>query len=82
MPGAPLLNVGRHPHLSLLFPRPQGGARGGGGGGGTDSLSMGTNCKTTAALFGQRTVPVLLPPNLQPPLFMETQAQLIETNTE
>ena len=50
----------------------------GGGGGGTDSLSLSTNCETTAPLFGQRTAPVLLPPNLQPPLFMDNQAQPLE----
>ena len=34
-----------------------GDERGGGGGPGTDSLSLGTNCDTTAPLFGQRTAP-------------------------
>ena len=51
-------------------------------GGGTDSLSLGTNCETTAPLFGQRTAPVLLPPNLQPPLFMGAQGQPLEINSE
>ena len=50
----------------------------GGGGGDTDSLSLSTNCETTAPIFGQRTAPVLLPPNLQPPLFMVNEAQPLE----
>ena len=53
-----------------------------GGGGGTDSLSLSTNCETTAPLFGQRTAPVLLPPNLQPPLFMDNQAQPLEISVK
>ena len=48
------------------------------GEGGTDSLSLSTNCETTAPRFGQSTAPVLLPPNLQPPLFMDNQAQPLE----
>ena len=55
---------------------------GGGGGRGTDSLSLSTNCETTAPLFGQRTAPVLLPPNLQPPLFMDNQAQPLEISVK
>ena len=53
-----------------------------GGGGGTDSLSLGvgTNCESTPIIFGQ--APVLLPPNLQPPLFMDAQEQLLEINSE
>ena len=53
-----------------------------GGGGGTDSLSLSTNCETTAPLFEQRTAPVLLPPNLQPPLFMDNQAQPLEISVK
>ena len=45
----------------------------GGGGGATDSLTLSAN-----PLFGQRTAHVLLPPNLQPPLFMDNQAQPLE----
>ena len=41
-------------------------------------MRLGTNCKTTAPLFGQRTAPVLLSPNLQLPLFMDTQEQPLE----
>ena len=52
------------------------------GGGGTDSLSLSTNCETTAPLFGQRTASVLLPPILQPPLFMGAQGQPLEINIE
>ena len=48
------------------------------GGGGTDSLSLSTNCETTAPLFGQRTAPVLLPSNLQPPLFKDNTSQPLE----
>ena len=41
------------------------------GGGGTDSLSLGTNCETTAP-FLDKGQPLVLPsPNLQPPLFMD-----------
>ena len=54
----------------------------GGGGGGTDSISLSTNCETTAPLFGQRTVPALLPPNLLPPLFMDNQAQSLENSVK
>ena len=54
----------------------------GGGGGGTDSLSLGTNCETTAPPFWPLTAPVLLPPNLQPPIFMEAQGQPLEINIE
>ena len=50
--------------------------------GGTDSLSLSTNCETTAPLFGQRTSPVLLPPNLQPPLYMGAQGQPLDINHE
>ena len=39
-------------------------------GGGTDSLTP---------FFG---APVLLPPNLKPPLFMDAQGQLLEINIE
>ena len=52
------------------------------GGGGTDSLSLRTNCETTAPLFGQGTAPVLLPPNLHPPLFMDNQAQSLEISVK
>ena len=46
--------------------------RGGGGGGVTDSLSLGTNCKTTAPFFNNGQPLVLPIPNLQPLLFMDT----------
>ena len=49
------------------------------GGGGTDSLSLGTNCETTAPLFGQRAAPILLPPHLTPPLLIDAQEQPMET---
>ena len=49
---------------------------------GTDSLSLGTNCETTAPIFGQRTAPVFIPLDLQPPLFMDAQGQLLEINIE
>ena len=48
---------------------------------GTDSLRLGTNCETTALppLFFDKGQPlVLLSPNLQPPLFMDTQEQPLE----
>ena len=53
----------------------QGMGGGGGAGGGTDSLSLGTNCETTAPLFDKGQPLVLLSPNLHPPLFMNTQEQ-------
>ena len=52
------------------------------GGGGTDSLSLGTNCETTAPPFWLLTTPVLQPPNLQPALFMEAKGQPLEINIE
>ena len=51
-----------------------------GGGGGADSLGLGTNCETTAPppFFDKGQPLVLLFPNLQPPLFMDTQEQPLE----
>ena len=60
-----------------------GGGGVGEGGGGTDSLSLGTNCETAPPLpFWPLTAPVLHPPNLQPPLFMEAEGQPLEINIE
>ena len=64
--------------LQSLTPYPGGG----GGGGGTDSFSLGANYETTAPLFGQRTAPVLLPPNLQLPIFTDAQGQPLEINSD
>ena len=51
-------------------------------GGCTDSLSLCTNCKTTAPpppFFWDKGQPLVLPsPKLQPPLFMDTQKQPLE----
>ena len=71
--------------MSVAMEDGSGGLGPGGGGGGTDSLSLRTNYETTAPpppFFGQRTAPVLLPPNLQPPLFMDNQAQPLEISVK
>ena len=51
------------------------------GRGGTDSLSLGTHLETTTPLFGHGQPLVLPSPNLQPPLFMETQGQPLQIVT-
>ena len=49
-------------------------------GGATHSLGVGTNCKTTAPHFGKRHLLDFQSPNLQPPLFIEAQAQPLQIN--
>ena len=53
-------------------------APGGGGGGDTDSLSLGTNCETTAPLFGQMTAPGFAISKFTAPLFMDASEQPLE----
>ena len=53
------LPVREHPGMGGRGVEERGWSPWGGGGGGTDSLSLGTNCETTAPLFGHRQPPVL-----------------------
>ena len=50
------------------------------GGGGW--LSLGINCETTAPFFDKGQPLVLQSPNLQPPIFMDTQEQPLEINVK
>ena len=50
--------------------------------GGTDSLSLGTNCSYSPPFLDKRQPLVLLPPNSQPPLFMDAQGQPSTLNDE
>ena len=59
------------------------GGGGGGGHGGHWLFELKYQLRNySPPLFGQRTAPVLLPPNLQPPLFMGAQGQTLEINHE